>query len=58
MPFNQYDKSNVFNHFFNEFKNESSIISELFFRFTETTNECLNCKNIYNSESFILLTFI
>ena len=30
-PFNQYDKNNVFRHFFNEFKNECSIISDVFF---------------------------
>ena len=49
-PLNQYDKNNAFNHFFNDFQNECSIISDLFFGFTETTNECLNCKNIYNSQ--------
>ena len=58
VPLNQYDKNNAFNHFFLEFQNGCSIISDIFFGFTETTNECQNCKNIYNSESFILLTFI
>ena len=37
-PLNQYDKNNAFVHFFNEFKNECSIISDVFFGFTETTN--------------------
>ena len=49
-PLNQYDKNNAFNHFFKEFQNECSVISDIFFGFTETTNECLNCKNIYNSQ--------
>ena len=45
---NQYDRVNAFNYFFNDFKNECSIISDTFFGFNETTNECLNCKRIYN----------
>ena len=47
---NQYYKNNAFDHFFNEFQQDSSIISDIFFGFTETTNECLNCKNIFNSK--------
>ena len=47
---NQYDKNNAFNFFFNDFKKECSIISDIFFGFTETTNECLYCKNVYNSK--------
>ena len=47
---NQYDKNNSFNYFFNDFKKDCSIISDLFFGFNETTNECLKCKNIYNSQ--------
>ena len=46
-PLNQYDKLNAFNHFFKSFTEECSIISDLFFGFIETTNECLNCKNNY-----------
>ena len=46
---NQYDKTNSFNFFFNDFQKECSIISDIFFGFTETTNECLYCKNYYNS---------
>jgi len=49
-PFNQYDKNNAFNYFFQYFKNQVSIISDLFYGFNETTNECLNCKNIYNNK--------
>ena len=49
-PLNQYDKANSLNHSINEFKNECSIISDAFFGFTETTNECLYCKNVYNSK--------
>ena len=46
---NQYDKNNAFLYFFNDFQKECSIISDIFFGFTETTNECLFCKNLYNS---------
>ena len=47
---NQYDRMNSFNYFFNDFKKECSIISDIFFGFTETTNECLYCKNVYNPQ--------
>jgi len=47
---NQYDKNSAINYFFNDFKKECSIISDIFFGFNETTNECLYCKNIYNSK--------
>jgi len=47
---NQYDRNNAFYYFFNEFRRECSVISDIFFGFTETTNECLNCKYIYNSK--------
>ena len=50
IPLNQYDKMNAFNHFFEEFKKETSIISDTFFGFHETTNVCLYCKNTYNSK--------
>jgi len=50
LPLNQYDKNNAFNYFFNDFKNDCSIISDIFFGFNETTNECLYCKNKYNSQ--------
>ena len=49
-PLNQYDKKNVFNHFIDEFKENCSIISDLFFGINETTTKCLNCLNFYNSE--------
>ena len=52
-PLNQYDKSNAFNHFFSDFKNECSVITDVFFGFIETTNECLNCKNIYNNQGLM-----
>ena len=41
---NQYDKDNAFNNFLNEFTKEGSIISDIFFGFFETTNECQSCK--------------
>ena len=47
---NQYDKNNAFNYFFNDFRKETSIISDIFFGFNETTNECLYCKNMYNAQ--------
>jgi ubiquitin C-terminal hydrolase len=49
--FNPYDKNNVFNQFFNKFSQEASIISDLFFGIFESSNECQNCKNIYNSDN-------
>ena len=50
MTLNQYDRNNAFLFFFNSFQKETSIISDLFFGFNETTNECLYCKNINNSQ--------
>ena len=50
---NQYDKQNAFNNFFEDFKKECSIISDVFFGFNETTNICLNCKNNYNSKGMV-----
>ena len=41
IPLNQYDKMNAFNHFFEEFKKETSILTDTFFGFNETTNVCL-----------------
>ena len=52
-PPNQYDKNITFAYFFDNFKEQCSIISDLFFGFTETTNECINCKNNYNSQGLI-----
>ena len=49
-PLNQYDKKNAFNHFFSEFQKETSIISDIFFGFIETTNECQYCKYFFNSQ--------
>ena len=41
-PLNQYDKNNAFNYIFKDFKRQFSIISDIFYGFNETTNECLN----------------
>ena len=49
-PLNQYNQKNSFNHFFNEFRQQCSIISDIFFGINQTTNICLNCKNIYNEK--------
>jgi len=40
------DRESAFHYIFNDLKKESSIISEIFFGYNETTNECLNCKKI------------
>ena len=46
----QYDRNNTFNYCYNKFNQESSIISDLFFGLKEISNECLNCRNNYNSK--------
>ena len=51
LPLNQYDKNITLMNFFNEFTKETSIISDLFFGFNETTNVCKNCQYIYNSQN-------
>ena len=48
--YNEYEQNQSFNHFYREFQNECSIISDIFFGINETTNVCLNCKNNYNSK--------
>ena len=49
---NYYDKNNVLNNFFEEFKKQCSIISDIFCGFKEITNICLNClKNDYGNNS-------
>ena len=49
---NLLGKKKVFNNFFNEFKKELSIISDIFFGFKETTNDCLNCKKLYEMNGY------
>ena len=51
--YDQYDQNNVIKCI-DDFKEESSIISKLFFGFKETTEECLNCNNNANLENKIL----
>jgi ubiquitin C-terminal hydrolase len=46
IPLNQYDHLSSHNYFFNDFNKDSSILSQNFFGFNETTTECLYCKNI------------
>ena len=46
----KYNKKSAFKYAFNKFTKECSIISDIFFGFKETTNECINCKNYYNSK--------
>jgi ubiquitin C-terminal hydrolase len=47
---NQYDKINALNYFINDFKNNTSIISDIFFGVNETTTMCLNCKTIFSQK--------
>ena len=47
---NQYDKNNALVHFISEFQEKTSIISDIFYGFNETTNICQFCKNNYNSK--------
>jgi len=49
-PLNQYDRNNAFKYFMNDFQKECSIISDVFFGLTETTNICLYCKNLYSRQ--------
>ena len=46
-PLNQYDRNNSYYHFCLDFMKDSSAISDNFYGVNETTNECLNCKNMY-----------
>ena len=47
----QYDQKSTLLAFFEDFKQDCSIISDLFFGITETTNICLNCKNNFSSKN-------
>ena len=49
---NQYDKKNCLKNFFNSFTEDTSIISDLFYGFNETTNICLNCKKNYKGVNY------
>ena len=51
-PLNQYDKANTLNNFWNDFQQNFSIISDIFYGVTEITNECIYCKNNYNLHGF------
>ena len=53
VQYNQYDENNIIKYI-DDFKEESSIISKLFFGFKETTEECLNCNKKANLENKIL----
>ena len=52
IQYDQYDQHNIIKCI-DDFKEESSIVSKLFFGFKEITEECLNC-NKDNSENKIL----
>jgi ubiquitin C-terminal hydrolase len=52
-PPNSYDKNDILNNFFEDFKKKGiSMVSDLFFGISETTTECLYCRMNYNSEGF------
>ena len=53
IQYDQYDQNNIIKYI-DDFKEESSIISNLFFGFKETIEECLNCNNKADSENKIL----
>ena len=44
-PLDKYNKDSSFIHFFNEFQDNLSVISDIFFGFSEIASECLNCQN-------------
>jgi len=50
LQLNQYDQNSAFNYFINDFANNTSIITDIFFGVNETTSICLKCKNIYNQQ--------
>jgi len=48
-PFtNQYNQKTAFKNFIDEFKKQTSIISDIFYGIQETNTICLNCKNIHS----------
>ena len=51
LKINQYDRESAFHYYFNDLRKDSSIISEIFFGYNETTNECLNCKKNYQNNN-------
>ena len=48
-PFtNQYNQKTAFKNFIDEFKKQTSIISDIFYGIQESNTTCLNCKNIHS----------
>ena len=47
---NQYNEDSALNYFINDFKNNTSVISDIFFGVNETNTICLKCQNIYNQQ--------
>ena len=47
---NQYNQQQTFAYFFEEFKKQTSIISDIFFGIQETNNICLNCKYYFSRQ--------
>ena len=47
---NQYNQKSAFDYFFNDFTNNTSIISDIFFGVNETKSICLNCKTAFSQK--------
>ena len=47
---NQYDQKTAFKFFLEDFKNKTSIISDIFYGIQETNNICLNCKKFFSRQ--------
>ena len=47
---NQYDQQTAFKNFIEDFKKQTSIISDIFYGIQETNNTCLNCKNYFSRQ--------
>jgi len=58
-PINQRNQMYIFNNFMNSFfKENKSIISNIFYGIHQTSTECINCHcNFYNYEIYFSLTF-
>jgi len=48
-PLDPYNQKSSLMHSVNDFQRQGSIITDCFTGFNEETNECLNCKQIFNS---------
>ena len=56
-PLNQYDRNNAYWHFCKDFMKDESIISDIFYGISQTTNICFNCKNMGNMNNSIYYNY-